>query len=32
LRDLGLELYAEEPPFNVAIRDENALDALIAHG
>jgi len=32
LRELGLELYAEEPPFNVAIQDENSLDALIAHG
>ena len=30
LRDLGLSLFVEEPPFNVAIQESNSLDALIA--
>jgi FkbM family methyltransferase len=31
LRGLGLELFAEQPPFNTAIRDHSSLDSLIAH-
>jgi FkbM family methyltransferase len=31
LRGLGLDLFTEEPPFNVAIQDHSSLDALIAH-
>lgn len=31
LRSLGLALFAEEPPFDIAIHDSSSLDALIAH-
>jgi FkbM family methyltransferase len=29
-KDLGLSLFAEEPPFNTAIQDYGSLDSLIA--
>lgn len=31
LRGLGLALFAEQPPFDIPIRDHSSLDALIAH-
>lgn len=31
LRGLGLELFAERPPFNIAIQNQSSLEALIAH-
>lgn len=30
LKNLGLSLFTEEPPFNLAVRDYSSLDALIA--
>lgn len=30
LKNLGLNLFTEDPPFNVPVRDYNSLDALIA--
>lgn len=30
LRSFGLSLFAEDPPFNVAVGDDNSIDSLIA--